>query len=87
MIEDFDTERPTHHRWALARRSTNRPDQIAYYVAYAPVGTDIHRLVHVAGVRWAIEECAQAAKNERGLDQYEVRRYAGWTVMRRCHPG
>ncbi|WP_251091586.1 IS701 family transposase [Streptomyces sp. Caat 7-52] len=78
VIEDFDGERPTHHRWALARRSINRPDQIAYYLAYAPVGTDVDRLVRVAGRRWAIEECFQAAKNECGLDQYEVRRYVGW---------
>ncbi|MGW5654839.1 IS701 family transposase [Streptomyces humi] len=78
VIEDFDGERPAHHRWALARRSINRPDQIAYYLAYAPVGTDVDRLVRVAGRRWAIEECFQAAKNECGLDQYEVRRYVGW---------
>ncbi|WP_435280131.1 IS701 family transposase [Streptomyces sp. 1222.5] len=78
VIEDFDGEQPTHHRWALARRSINRPDQIAYYLAYAPLGTDVDRLVRVAGRRWAIEECFQAAKNECGLDQYEVRRYVGW---------
>ncbi|MFJ4980410.1 IS701 family transposase [Streptomyces coeruleorubidus] len=77
-IEDFDGERPTHQRWALARRSINRPDQIAYYFAYAPAGADVDRLVRVAGRRWAIEECFQAAKNECGLDQYEVRRYVGW---------
>ncbi|GGX36464.1 hypothetical protein GCM10010383_78210 [Streptomyces lomondensis] len=35
-------------------------------------------LVRVAGSRWVIEECFQAAKNECGLDQYEVRRYIGW---------
>ncbi|MFB7176017.1 hypothetical protein ACFCYM_35220 [Streptomyces sp. NPDC056254] len=29
-------------------------------------------------MRWAIEECFQAAKNECGLDEYEVRRYVGW---------
>ena len=34
--------------------------------------------MRVAGARWAIEECFQAAKNECGLDQYEVRRYMGW---------
>ncbi|MFF8911053.1 hypothetical protein ACF08P_40475 [Streptomyces olivaceoviridis] len=34
--------------------------------------------MRVAGARWAIEECFQAAKNECGLDQYEVRRYVGW---------
>ncbi|MGW1675789.1 IS701 family transposase [Streptomyces sp. NPDC002324] len=79
VIEDFDGERPTRHRWALARRSISRPDEIAYYLGYAPVGTGVDRLVSVAGRRWAIEECFQAAKNECGLDQYEVRRYVGWT--------
>lgn len=78
VIEDFDGERPTHHRWALVRRSINRHDQIAYYLAYAPAGTGVDQLVRVAGRRWAIEECFQAAKNECGLDQYEVRRYVGW---------
>jgi SRSO17 transposase len=34
--------------------------------------------VRVAGFRWAIESCFQSAKNECGLDQYEVRRYPGW---------
>nr|WP_234432653.1 hypothetical protein [Streptomyces sp. MUSC 125] len=78
MIENFDGERPTHHRWALARRSLNRPDQVAYYPAYAPVGTGVDRLMRAAGRRWEIEECFQAAKNECGLDQYQVRRYVGW---------
>ncbi|MFE9834206.1 hypothetical protein ACFYP4_03495 [Streptomyces sp. NPDC005551] len=78
VIEDFDGERPTHHRWALARRSISRPEQTAYYLAYAPVGADVDRLVRVAGRRWAIEECFQAATNECGPDQYEVRRYVGW---------
>ncbi|MFB7454977.1 IS701 family transposase, partial [Streptomyces sp. NPDC056194] len=27
---------------------------------------------------WKIEECFQSAKNECGLDEYEVRRYVGW---------
>ncbi|WP_308406626.1 IS701 family transposase [Streptomyces sp. AC555_RSS877] len=62
VIEDFDGERPTHHRWALARRSISRPDEIAYYLGYAPVGTGVDRLVSVAGRRWAIEECFQAAR-------------------------
>ncbi|WP_375138091.1 hypothetical protein [Streptomyces sp. Act143] len=34
--------------------------------------------MRIAGRRWAIEEGFQAAKNECGLDQYEVRRYVGW---------
>lgn len=65
-------------RWALARRSLSRPDEIAYYLAYAPLDVTVDELVRVAGARWAIEECFQAAKNECGLDEYEVRRYVGW---------
>ncbi|MES4886275.1 IS701 family transposase, partial [Streptomyces sp. NPDC000349] len=50
----------------------------AYYLAYAPVSVEIAELAQVAGSRWAIEECFQTAKNECGLDEYEVRRYLGW---------
>lgn len=32
----------------------------------------------IAGARWAIEEAFQAAKNECGPDEYEVRRCPGW---------
>jgi SRSO17 transposase len=46
--------------------------------SYGPAGTTIDDLVRVAGMRWAIEECFGAAKNECGLDQYEVRRWTGW---------
>ncbi len=62
----------------MARRSLSDPGEIAYYLAYAPVGVEIAELVRVAGSRWAIEECFQTAKNECGLDEYEVRRYIGW---------
>jgi hypothetical protein len=31
-------------------------------------------LVTVAGIRWCVEECFQAAKNEAGMDHYQVRR-------------
>jgi SRSO17 transposase len=75
---DYQGEVPHRMRWALARRSISKPDEIAYYLAYAPLRTRVQELVRVAGARWAIEECFQAAKNECGLDQYEVRRYVGW---------
>ncbi|MGW1695792.1 IS701 family transposase [Streptomyces sp. NPDC002399] len=74
----FDSDPPTHHRWVMARRSLSDPSQIAYYLAYAPAGGELAGLVRVVGSRWAIEECFQAAKNECGLDEYEVRRYIGW---------
>ncbi|WP_370741033.1 IS701 family transposase [Streptomyces sp. Ncost-T10-10d] len=75
---DYQGEVPHRMRWALARRSIRKPDEIAYYLAYAPLETTAQKLVRIAGTRWAIEECFQAAKNECGLDQYEVRRYPGW---------
>ncbi|MER6031663.1 IS701 family transposase [Streptomyces sp. NPDC001851] len=74
----FDPDPPTHHRWVMARRSLSDPAEVAYYLAYAPVGIELDELVRIAGSRWAIEECFQAAKNECGLDEYEVRRYLGW---------
>jgi SRSO17 transposase len=74
----FDGDEPTHRRWVMARRSISRPDEIAYYLAHAPTGTSVSELVEVAGSRWSIEACFQSAKNECGLDQYEVRRYPAW---------
>jgi hypothetical protein len=78
LADGFDGDQPTHDRWVPARRSLARPDEIAYYLAYAPLGTPVAELVRIGGTRWAIEECFQAAKNECGLGQYEVRRYPGW---------
>ncbi|WP_167538286.1 IS701 family transposase [Streptomyces albofaciens] len=75
---DYQGDVPFRMRWALARRSMSRPDEIAYYLAYGPLEATVRELVRIAGSRWAIEECFQAAKNECGLDQYEVRRYVGW---------
>jgi SRSO17 transposase len=67
---------PEH--WLLARRSLTDPAEIAYYLAAAPVKTPLRELARIAGVRWAIEETFQTAKNEVGLDHYQVRRYGGW---------
>ena len=78
LMPDFDDDGPAVGRWILARRSLAPDREIAYYLAYGPADIDVHELIRVAGARWAIEECFQAAKNECGTDQYEVRRYPGW---------
>lgn len=77
----FETE-PGYQRWLLVRRSLT-PNakgelELAYYLCHAPVGTTMEDLIAVAGARWAIEECFQSAKNETGLDQYQVRRFDAW---------
>ncbi|MFJ8002592.1 transposase, partial [Streptomyces sp. NPDC096310] len=41
-------------------------------------GTTLNTLLVVAGRRWTIEECFQTAKNECGLDHYQVRKYHAW---------
>jgi SRSO17 transposase len=34
--------------------------------------------VSVAGSRWRVEQCFEGAKQEVGLDEYEVRSWQGW---------
>lgn len=72
--------RPPHRsgHWLLARRSVSDPTEIAYYLCFGPAETDVSELVRVAGSRWAIEECFHTAKNETGLDHYQVRGYEAW---------
>ncbi|WP_432489554.1 IS701 family transposase [Kineococcus sp. SYSU DK018] len=63
--------------WLLARRSL-ATGELAYYICYGPRGASLADLARVAGSRWNIEECFQQAKNEAGLDHYQVRDYRAW---------
>ena len=69
---------PARGYWLLARRRVADPTDRAYYVCFGAAATALADLVRVAGTRWAIEECLQAAKGEVGLDHDEVRRWEGW---------
>ncbi len=62
----------------LFRRSLSDPSKIDYYVVFAPADATLQTLVTVAGQRWTSEECIELAKNEVGLDHYEVRHWTGW---------
>lgn len=62
----------------LVRRSLEDPTDRAYYVVFAPQGATFEELVRVAGRRWMIEIAFEAAKQEVGLDQYEVRLWGAW---------
>ena len=74
--------------WLLVRQQVEpTADQIAagksaperaYYRCAAPMATPLRELIRVAGTRWAIEECFQTAKNEAGLDHYQVRTFRAW---------
>jgi SRSO17 transposase len=63
--------------WLLARRSIS-DGEIAYYVCYGPRRSTLVDLAVIAGSRWAVEECFQQAKNEAGLDHYQVRDWRAW---------
>jgi SRSO17 transposase len=67
-----------HGHWALVRRSLSDPTDLAYYMCYGPASTTLATLVQVAGRRWPVEECFQQAKNEAGLDEYQVRDWRAW---------
>src|SRR5947209_12718768 len=49
-------------RWLLIRRSRRDEQDCAYYLVFAPAGTDLAELAGTAGLRWTIEECFQRAK-------------------------
>ncbi len=79
-------ERENFTRGFLVRRSVSDPNDLAYYFTNAPKGTHLKTIVRIAGSRWSIEECStsgrqsslEQAKQETGLDEYEVRSWVGW---------
>ncbi|MFE3151403.1 MULTISPECIES: IS701 family transposase [unclassified Streptomyces] len=77
-VWEFDGDEPTWQRRMLACRSITKRDELAYFLASALLDAIATDCVRIAGCRWKIEECFQSAKNECGLDQYEVRHYVGW---------
>jgi SRSO17 transposase len=81
-LPEDGTEPAGWSRYLLVRRSLTRDakgeHELAYYLCCAPAGTADEELIRVAGSRWAIEECFQTAKNETGLDHYQVRRHDAW---------
>ena len=69
---------PGWEKGLLLRRSLAEPGKLAFYLTHAAHGTALADLVRIAGTRWTIEACFEAAKGEVGLDQYEVRSWTGW---------
>jgi SRSO17 transposase len=69
---------PPRERWLLVRRSVTDPADLAYFAVLAPAGLRLVDLARAAGRRWLVEECFEAAKQEVGLADYEVRSWRGW---------
>lgn len=56
------SRREDRKHWVLARRSNTRPDEIAYYIAYAPANTTMEELIAAAGARWRSRSASKARK-------------------------
>jgi SRSO17 transposase len=73
---------PGWGHWLLVRRQIDPPPgtaaELAFYRCAGPAATPVPELIRIAAARWAIEECFQTAKNEAGLDHYQVRGYRAW---------
>ena len=74
------TDRDDRH--LMVRRSLQPGEkgglELAYYRCYSPEPVTLAEFAAVAGARWGIEDCFAEAKNEAGLDHYQVRRYRAW---------
>jgi SRSO17 transposase len=64
--------------WLLVRRKRSKSAEKTYYLVFAPAGSTLAELAAVAGLRWAVEECFERAKDDLGLDHCEARSWHGW---------
>jgi len=67
--------------WVLLRYKVVGPDdqpKVKFYLSNAPADTPLEELVRVCGMRWPIESSFEEGKGELGMDEYELRFWAGW---------
>lgn len=69
---------PAKVLWLIIKRTIGDHPTYYYYISNAPSSTRLELFVWLSGIRWAIEQCFEETKTELGMDQYEVRKYAGW---------
>ena len=70
--------RPERWHWLLVRRGITDPADLTYYACFSRNDVPLAELVRVAGHGWISEDTLQEARQEVGLDQYEVRKWTGW---------
>jgi SRSO17 transposase len=71
-------------RWLLVRRKVGKPleeltlSDYDFFLIHAPANTSLEAMVEAAGGRWPVELCFESARQEVGLDDYQVRSWTGW---------
>jgi SRSO17 transposase len=69
--------KPGKGLWVVYRENLDGSEP-RYYFANAAADTPLSTLAWVAAARWPIETEFETEKSDVGLDEYEVRRWAGW---------
>jgi SRSO17 transposase len=72
---DHPKPRPTDRQYWLIFARDPRTRQLKYFVCNAPVTMELLTMLQVAFARWHIEMWFERAKQEAGLDAFEVRTY------------
>jgi SRSO17 transposase len=70
------TSSPTH--WVLIRRNPDDHSKVTFFYCHTPHGATLATLVRVAGRRWPVETCFQAAKSILGIHAHQVRLWHSW---------
>ena len=68
---------PGQELWLMHRENLDGREPRSYF-SNAPEETPLSTLAWVAAARWPIETEFETDKSDVGLDEYEVRRWAGW---------
>jgi SRSO17 transposase len=76
VMDSRDNE-PGKEVWLIHRKNLDGT-QPRYYFSNAPVDTPLDVLACKAAARWPIETEFETEKDDVGLDEYEVRHWAGW---------
>ena len=64
--------------WVVLRRALDAARELKAYLCNAAADTPPETLVWLLGLRWPVEQAIKEAKDELGLDHYEVRGWRGW---------
>jgi hypothetical protein len=70
----------------IVARNVLNPDEIKYFVSNMLPGSNditLEKLLRTAFSRWPIERCFELAKNEIGMDHFEIRSWRG--IHRHLH--
>jgi SRSO17 transposase len=64
--------------WVVLRRALDGTGELKAYLSNAVADTPPETLVWLLALRWPVEQAIKEAKEELGLDHYEVRGWRGW---------